>query len=102
MASRWMGPGLSGVRGGELDGEGDFVFVAEVHERAEGEAAGDGELHGAGGDAVGEGPGDFGRLAGVAGVDPVDVPVLFEGEDEAEPGGCRRERCWGRARRVRR
>ena len=57
------GAGLDGACGGELDGEGDFVFVAEVHERAEGETAGDGELHGAGGDAVGEGPGDFGRLA---------------------------------------
>ena len=77
------GAGLDGAGGGELDGEGYFVFVAEVHERAEGETAGDGKLHGAGGDAVGEGPGDFGRLAGVAGVDPVDVPVLFEGEDEA-------------------
>ena len=75
--------GLDGAGGGELDGKGYFVFVAEVHERAEGETAGDGKLHGAGGDAGGECPGYFGRLAGVAGVDPVDVPVLFEGEDEA-------------------
>ena len=99
------GAGLDGARGGELDGEGDFVFVAEVHERAEREAAGDGKLHGAGGDAVGEGPGDFGRFAGVAGVDPVDVPVLFEREDEADlegaaggDGGARETssavRCW--------
>ena len=82
------GAGLEGAGGGELDGEGDFVFVAEVHERAEGEAAGDGKLHGAGGDAVGEGPVDLRWLAGVAGVDPVDVPVLFEGEDEADLEGA--------------
>ena len=82
------GAGLERTGGGELDGKGDFVFVAEVHERAEGKTAGDGELHGAGGDAVGEGPGDFGRLAGVAGVDPVDVPVLFEREDEADLKGA--------------
>ena len=75
------GAGLEVGCGGELDGEGDLVFVAEVHKRAEGQAAGDGKLHGTGGDAVGEGPVDFGRLAGVAGVDPVDVPVLFERED---------------------
>jgi hypothetical protein len=74
---------FDGACGGELDGEGYFVLVAEVHERAEGETAGNGELHGTCGDAVGEGPGDLWRLAGVAGVDPVDVPVLFEGEDEA-------------------
>jgi hypothetical protein len=77
------GARLQRVGCGELDGEGYFVFIAEVHERAEGEAAGDGELHGTGGDAFGEGPCDFGRLAGVAGVDPVDVPVLFERDDEA-------------------
>ena len=88
MASRWMGPGLSVAGGGELDGEGDLVFVAEVHERAERKAAGDGELHGAGGDACGQGPGDLWRFAGVAGVDPVDVPVLFEGEDEADLEGA--------------
>ncbi len=82
-----MGPGLTELGGGEVDGEGDGVFVAEVHERAEREAAGDGKLHGAGGDAGGEGPGDFGWLAGVAGVEPVDVPVLFEGEDEADLEG---------------
>ncbi len=71
----------------EEDGEGYGVFVAEVHERAQRQAAGGWELHGAGGEARGEGPDDLGRLAGVAGVDPVDVPVLFEGEDEAELEG---------------
>ena len=30
----------------------------------------------------------FGWLAGVAGVDPVDVPVLFQGEDEADLEGA--------------
>jgi hypothetical protein len=78
------GAGFDGVRGGELDGEGYGVFVAEVHERAERETAGDGKLHRAGSDAVGEGPSDFWRFAGVAGVEPVDVPVLFEGEDETD------------------
>ncbi len=29
------GAGLERAGGGELDGEGDFVFVAEVHEGAE-------------------------------------------------------------------
>ncbi len=82
------GAGFDGICGGELDGEGDFVFVAEVHERAEGETAGDGKLHGAGGDSVGERPGDLWWLAGVAGVDPVDVPVLFEREDEADLEGA--------------
>ena len=87
LASRWMGPGLTSVEAVRWDGEGDLVFVAEVHERAEGQALGDGELHGAGGDAGGQRPGDLGRLAGVAGVDPVDVPVLLEGEDEADLQG---------------
>ncbi len=81
------GAGLDVFGGGEQDGKGDLVFVAEVHERAERKTAGDGELHGAGGDAVGERPGDFGWLAGVAGVDPVDVPVLLEREDEADLEG---------------
>ena len=81
------GAGFEGAGSGELDGEGDGVFVAEVHERAEREAAGDGKLHRARGDAVGEGPGDLGWFAGVAGVEPVDVPVLFEGEDEADLEG---------------
>ncbi|WP_433983454.1 hypothetical protein RBB78_19695 [Tunturiibacter empetritectus] len=30
----------------------------------------------------------LGGLAGVAGVDPVDMPVLFEGEDEADLKGA--------------
>ena len=81
------GAGFEFGRRGEEDGEGYGVFVAEVHERAQRQAAGDWELHGAGGEAGGEGPGDLGWLAGVAGVDPVDVPVLFEGEDETELEG---------------
>src|SRR5580692_5174697 len=82
------GAWLERAGGGELHGEGNFVFIAEVHQRAEGKAAGDGIEHGAGGDAFGEGPGDFGWLAGVACVDPVDVPVLLEGEDEADLEGA--------------
>jgi len=40
-------------------------------------------LEGAGGDSFGERPLDFRGKAGVSGVDPVDVPVLFDGDDEA-------------------
>jgi hypothetical protein len=73
-----MGPGLTELAAVSWTGKATVVFVAEVHERAVGQTAGDGKLHGAGGDAIGKRPGDLGRLAGVAGVDPVDVPVLFE------------------------
>ncbi len=76
-------PGCSEGEAVSSDGEGDLVFIAEVHERAERKALRRRELHGPGGDAGGQRPGDVGRLAGVAGVDPVDVPVLFDGEDEA-------------------
>ena len=88
------GAGLESAGCGELDGKGDFILVAEVHERAQGEAAGDGELHGAGGDSVGKGPGDFRGLAGVACVDPVDVPVLLEREDEADLKGSAGGDVW--------
>ncbi len=82
------GTGLQGACGGKLNRESNFVLIAEVHERAERETAGDGKLHGACGDAVGESPGDFGWFAGVASVDPVDVPVLLEREDEANLEGA--------------
>jgi len=79
------------------DGEGDLVLVAVVHEGAERKACGRRELERAGGEALGEGPLDGGWFAGVAGVDPVDVPVLLDGEDEADDLGAagsdlRRER----------
>ncbi len=45
-------------------------------------------------DAVGEGPGDFGWFARVARVEPVDVPVLFEGEDQAYLKGSARGDAW--------
>ena len=76
--------GLEGV--GEGDGKEDFVFVAEIHEWAEGQAAGRGELHGAGGDAGGEVPVDGGGFAGVAGVAPVDVPAFIQFEVQADEG----------------
>ncbi len=84
--------GEGGVAGGGVedaardvhgDGEDDFVLVAEVHEGAEGQTFGRGELEGVGGDAGGEMPVDFGGLAGVAGVDPVDVPAGLHLEVEA-------------------
>ncbi len=74
-----------GVGGrGEGDGEGDLVLVAVVHQRTEGKALRGRELQGAGGEALGERPLNGRGLAGVAGVDPVDVPVLLDGEDEAD------------------
>jgi len=53
-------------------------------------------VEGAGGEAGGERPLDGGGLAGVSGVEPVDVPVLLDGEDEADylraaGGDCRAE-----------
>jgi hypothetical protein len=81
------GAGLDGGRGGEGDREGGGVLVAEVHQGAEREAAGHGKLQGSGGDAGGQGPFDVGRLTGVAGVVPIDVPLLFHGEDEASLQG---------------
>ena len=80
------GLGCCGMEGGgdvHGDGEDDFVLVAEVHERAERETFGRRELERVGGDAGGEVPFCGGRLAGVAGVDPVDVPAFFQFEVEA-------------------
>ena len=47
-------------------------------------------MHRPGSDALRKLPGDFGWLTGVAGVDPVDVPVLFEREDETNLKGAAR------------
>ena len=77
------GTGRDGWRDRDEDRECHLILVAEVHERAERQAAGRGKLYGAGGDAFGKHPGDRGRIAGVAGVDPVDVPVLVERDYEA-------------------
>ncbi len=74
--------GLRPRRGGDREGEGDLVFVAEVHQRAERQALGSRELQRPGGDAFGQRPVDLGRLAGVTGVDPVNMPVLFDGDDQ--------------------
>ena len=52
-----------------------------------GELLGSGEVELGGGEALGKRPVDGGRVAGAAGVDPVDVPVFFEGEDEADLEG---------------
>ena len=82
------GTGFDGRRGGQGDGKGDFVFVAEVHEGAEGKARGRGKLHLAGGEAGRQSPLDGGGVAGVAGVDPVHVPVLFKRDDEADGVGA--------------
>jgi hypothetical protein len=45
---------------------------------------GGGKLERAGSDAFREGPLDGRRLTGVAGIGPVDVPVLFQREREAD------------------
>ena len=63
--------------------EDDLVLVAEVHQRAEGQALGRRELHGAGGDACRQRPGETRRLAGVACIEPVDMPVGLELEVQA-------------------
>ncbi len=77
------------------DGEDDFVLVTEVHQRAEGQPLGRRELQRIGRDAFGELPGDGGRLAGVAGVDPVDVPALFHAEVQAGGKGFAGvDLCW--------
>ena len=51
----------------------------------------------------GQSPGDVGWLAGVAGVDPVDVPVLLEREDKTDlqgstwcDGGSERDKLGGK------
>src|SRR6202000_3104037 len=76
------GAGLDRAGSGQLNRKGNFIFVAKVHERAERKATGDRKLHWSGSDAVGKSPGDLRWFPGVAGVDPVDMPVFFEGEDE--------------------
>ncbi len=77
------GARLHGRGGGEEDGKGDGIFVAEVHERADGQAAGSGKEHRTGGEAGGQRPVDVRRIASVAGVEPVDVPLLLHGEYQA-------------------
>ena len=67
----------------ELNWKEHFVFVAEVHQGTEGKTPGDGKLKRAGGDSLRQRPLDVGRLAGVAGVFPVDVPAGFELEVKA-------------------
>ncbi len=65
------------------DGKEHLVFVAKIHQRAKRQAAGCGKLHGSGGDARWKRPLDGRRLPGVAGVDPIDVPALIQGEVQA-------------------
>src|SRR5882724_7633707 len=67
---------------GELYREGDSGLVTKVHERAKGKPLRYRELYWVSGDAFWKRPLHMRWLAGVAGVDPVDVPSLFEGEDQ--------------------
>jgi hypothetical protein len=82
------GAGFYRAGSGELNGKGYGILVSEVGQRANRQAAGNGKLHGTGGDAGGERPGNLWWIASVAGVDPVDVPVLFEGDDESSLNGA--------------
>src|SRR5580698_7019558 len=65
------------------DGEDDFVLIAEVHQGAERETFGRGELECVGGNGGRKVPFRGGGFAGVAGIDPVDVPAFFHFEVEA-------------------
>jgi len=78
---------LGGLGHVQLEGKQDFVFIAEIHQRAEGQAFGGGKLEGAGGDAFRQSPLHVRRLSGVAGVHPVDVPAGVDLEVEPGIGG---------------
>ena len=71
----------------ELNWKEHFVFVAEIHQRAERKSLGNGKLERTSGDACGQRPFDVGRFAGVAGILPVDVPAGFELEVESAAVG---------------
>jgi hypothetical protein len=91
------GPGLEVLGGGDQNGKRNLVFVAEVHQGTQRKPARDRKLHGAGGDTGGQRPGDLWWFARVAGVDPIDVPLLLKRKDKPDLQGSagsnrRRER----------
>ena len=73
--------------GAQGDGEEHLIFVAKIHQGAEGQTAWRGKLHGASGDAGWEGPLDAWRFPRVPGVDPIDVPAFVQGEVKADKLG---------------
>ena len=75
---------------GKHHGEGNGVLVAEVHERPEGESGRDGELQGTCRNATGQVPVDVRRLAGVASIDPVHMPIVFKRQDQTSGDGAAR------------
>lgn len=78
-----------------VDGVENFVGIAEVHQWPERQALGRGILHRTGGDSLRQLPFDRWRFAGIAGIDPVDMPVVIEDEVQARlkagagSDGCR-------------
>ena len=83
--------------GGDGGQETGTVLVAEIHQRAIGDAAGGGELQRAGRGAFGKGPGDVGWRAGIAGVGPVDVPAAGENLLQRHAEGLAGGDCGGLA-----
>jgi hypothetical protein len=79
--------GGEGGRRGEGDRQQDLALVAEIDQRAVGDALRRRPFDRAGGGAFGEVQRDLGRRAGVAGVAPVGVPAGGEAQAEAEAEG---------------
>ncbi|OIQ66012.1 hypothetical protein GALL_524240 [mine drainage metagenome] len=69
-------PGGAGRRDG--DRQQDLVLIAIVHQGTGGVTAGGGPDNVTGGEARRQGPVETGRLAGVAGIAPIGVPVLLD------------------------
>ena len=65
-----------------MRGEKHLIFVAKIHEGTEGQAGRRGKFKRGRAHAIGQGPLDAGRLAGIARVFPVDVPARIELEVE--------------------
>ena len=81
------GTGFGAWRDFQLERKQDFILIAEVHQRTQRKPLGYGKLERTGADAVGQRPFHARRLAGIAGIFPIDVPAGFELEIEARIGG---------------
>ena len=67
----------------ERHGKEDFVLVAEIHQGSKRQALRSRKLHGTRSDACREFPVNLRRLAGIAGIHPVNVPALVENKMQA-------------------